>query len=148
MKKMKKVNLLAIMALMFIVVATSCSSDDGDRPTIEFLQPISHPVYQPGDTIHLHAILRDNVGLSQYKIDIHYAGDGHTHGVVPLSNSVEWIYLHEGTITGTVHTLQAEIEIPTSIDGSQIKAGEYHVGVFVINSSGSDNKAFVDIDIE
>jgi hypothetical protein len=145
---MKKVNLLAIMALMLTVITTSCSSDDGDRPTIEFLQPVSQAVYQPGDTIHVHAVLRDNVQLSQYKIDIHYAGDGHTHGVVPLSNTVEWLFLQEGALTGTVDTLSAHIPIPTSINGSEIKTGEYHVGIFVINSAGSDNKTFKDIDIE
>lgn len=145
---MKKLNLLVVFAIVFATAFTSCSSDDGNRPTLQIMEPTKDAVFIAGDPIHVHAILKDDKQLSKFKIDIHYAGDGHTHGVVPRSAFVEWNYINEGNISGTEFTLDKMIEIPTTINESPIRKGEYHLGIFVLNSSGSETKSWVDIIIE
>lgn len=157
---MKKLNVFVIMALMLTVITTSCSSDDdnidNERPTIEILEPHDHDEYEPGGELHVNAILKDNVALSQYKIDIHYSGDGHTHRSEAKDedhdHSVEWDHEIIESISGREHTIDIIIQIPEEImhDGKmhKIKEGKYHFGIFVIDAAGNDVEAFMDIEIE
>lgn len=147
---MKKLNVLAIMAILFAAVFTSCSSDDGERPSVEVMEPHDNSVVSKGGKILLKAMLADEIELSSYKVDIHYAGDGHTHKDGDASG-VEWDFEMTQEISGTTHEIDMEIDVPLSImhQGKEetVKEGEYHLGVFVINGSGRDNRTFVDIEI-
>lgn len=151
---MKKVSLVAIMALVLVVFSTSCNSDDGDRPTVQILEPTRNATFQPGEEIRINAILSDELELSQFKLDIHYAGDGHSHRPISLSEMPEFEWDHEviESISGSTYEVDMTIQIPETImlNGVEhaIKRSDYHVGIFAINSAGFDNKAFVDIKIE
>jgi hypothetical protein len=149
MKKMKNILFKLSFAMVFLFI--SCSSDDEVldtiAPGISILEPHDHEEFEPGETMHVEIIFTDNVQLASYKIDIHYAGDGHTHGVVPFSNSVEWTFVAEGVLTGNAYTLHADIEIPTMINGSPIKEGDYHFGVFALDAAGNETVVWIEIEV-
>lgn len=151
---MKKVSLIAIMALVIGLFSTSCSSDDGDRPTVQVLEPTRNATFQPGDEITVKAILTDEVELSQFKLDIHYAGDGHTHrpSISTKMPELEWDHEVIESISGSTYEVNISVQVPETImsGGTEhaIKRGDYHLGVFAISSRGFDNRSFVDIKIE
>ena len=66
---------------------------------------------------------------------------------MPFSNSVEWSHIEEGTITGTAYTLHAHIDIPTTINGSPIKEGDYHFGVFALDAAGNETVVWIKIEV-
>jgi uncharacterized protein (DUF1015 family) len=77
----------SILKYSFITLSalfiTSCSSDDSSldttKPEINLISPKDEAHLHLGDEINIEAILKDNIELGAVKIDIHYAGDGHTH---------------------------------------------------------------------
>lgn len=156
---MKKINIIALMALMLSIITTSCSSDDDNaldnqNPTVEIMEPHENEEFEPGDQLHVKAMLADNVELSEVKIDIHFAGDGHVHGILSddHDHSIEWAYELVRSINGTDYEIDEIIEIPEVIehDGElhSIMHGEYHFGIYVIDASGNEAQAFLDFKIE
>jgi len=159
---MKKINIIALMALIITTITTSCSSDDdngldNEIPTVEIMEPHESDMFEPGQELHVHAMLGDNVELSEVKIDIHYAGDGHEHRPLATLNddqehAVEWSNELIKSISGSDYELDEVIMIPEQIehDGEMhsIKHGEYHFGIFVIDASGNEAQAFLDFVIE
>lgn len=145
-------NIIFKLSLVLVFIFVSCSSDDDNvldtvAPGITIVEPHDHEEFEPGETIHVEINFTDNVQLASYKIDIHYAGDGHTHGVVPFDSNVEWTYIEEGDLTGTAFTLHAHIDIPTTINGSPIKEGDYHFGVFALDAAGNETVVWIEIEV-
>lgn len=139
-----KYSFAAIIALGI----ASCSSDDdgfvdNEKPTIQIKEPLNEAHLHVGETINVDALLGDNVALSTYKIDIHFAGDGHTHE--HKAATTDWAYNVVETIEGdNVKSYQVTktIEIP---DG--ITSGAYHFGILAIDKSGNEQQSYIELDI-
>ncbi|WP_338395908.1 DUF4625 domain-containing protein [Fulvitalea axinellae] len=98
--------------------------------------------------MNLKAKFTDNKGLASYKVDIHYAGDGHSHSHSLVQNTINLRQYSEGhedpynlnkvvQISGTTHNLdwkkdKIEIMIP-----AEVKHGEYHLHISVLDKSGN-----------
>jgi hypothetical protein len=137
------INLILITGVIFI---SACDREDVDTvaPTIEILQPQDHAEFEPGDVIQLRAILRDDIQLGAYKVEIHIDDDGHTHGKI-LHTGVPWTYF----ITGNIPPGLREYELNLDIEIDESAAhGEYHIGVFCTDASGNETVEFIEIDIE
>jgi hypothetical protein len=150
MKQMKNQILIYTASLFSLFVVQSCSTDDENtdttKPFIVLISPEEDQHFHPGETINFHAVFSDNVELASYKIEIHHAGDGHTH----KNENAEWYFVYTAPISGNQTTYNAlhEIEIPMEIAGEAIEVGHYHLGVYLIDASGNEQQHFMEIEIE
>lgn len=144
------------LSLLAIVTFSACSDDDNidtTKPEIEIVTPDDDEHFHPGDTFELRAILTDNEELASWKVDIHHNSDGHTHSqVIRLKHGgehsheeEEWHFHKEGSIeSGTKqYVLILEIEIPHDAEH-----GDYHLGIYVTDKAGNENKAFITFEVE
>lgn len=143
------------LSLLAIAHFSACSDDDNvdtTKPEIEFVTPGDDAHFHPVETFELRAILTDNEELAAWKVEIHHNADGHIHSqVIKLKHGSEhdheeeWHFHKEGTIeSGTKrYELILEIEIPNDAEH-----GEYHLGVFVTDKAGNENKAFITFEVE
>lgn len=140
---MKNIAFLGLMALSLI----ACNSEDNnaldqEKPTVNITLPTEHQVFEPGDEIHVQALLTDNESLASYKIEIHSAGDGHTHShsVLSANDHQEFHYDVSFEISGTSYEVNRSITIPENAEEEH-----YHLGIFVLDSSGNQNQQFIEI---
>lgn len=155
---MKNHKFLSLFAITSSLLMTSCNNDDDaiavildtEKPTITLNDPVDDEVIAPGSDIHFDAVFTDNVELASYKVDIHDASDGHTHGrgladetTNPWSHNQSW-QIEAGLKTKSVHH---HIAVPTTVNGKPIKEGHYHLGVFCIDKAGNEQKLFIEIAI-
>ena len=153
MKNLNKILSLALIAMLTFACSDDDDALDAQAPVIEVMEPAVNSEFEPGDMLHIHAEITDDVQLSSYRIDIHFGGDGHTHR--PVANAegehMEWSYDETGTISGTAHSLEKDIEIPHHImhDGveHEIEAGDYHIGIFIIDATGNETELFRTIEV-
>lgn len=144
MKKFIKYGLSLVIASFII----SCSSDDDGvldtvDPVVLMNSPSNMDEFDPGDEINFDISFVDNVALASYKIDIHWAGDGHTHRPSPMHDHddlIEWDFEVTGNLTGTVDQVQMTVPIPENA-----KHDLYHVGVIVLDEAGNEGRMFIDI---
>jgi len=139
---------------MLILIGTfgmiSCSSDDENvdtqKPVIILNQPLDETEFHFGENLQIEAEFSDNVGLASYKIEIHSAGDGHTHR---LLSETEWFHSESHPIAGspTYYIAQREILIPSEINGEPVQEGHYHLGIYLVDTSGNEQQFFVEVDI-
>lgn len=138
-------NIHLILILLIGIFLTSCSNDDDNAdttpPTITIIEPHEDEIFDAGTTMHAEITFSDNVELASYKIDIHHAGDGHGHGGRNIME--EWDYEVEGALFGEDYTLHSEIAIPEDAE-----EGEYHFGVFALDTSGNETVVWSEIIIE
>lgn len=96
-----------------------------------------------GDQLKFEVIFRDDVALSQYKIDIHSNFDCHGHGpgavpgvAVPQVDNLtaDWAVLDIVDLSGTAQNISRTLEVPENIT-----AGNYHFQIQVIDEAGNDN---------
>jgi hypothetical protein len=153
---MRKILLLVVP---FVLFAMSCSDDDLDLtpPTITFtsLQPAPQSlevcgvledsvfVLCGGELLAFEVIMRDDVSLSQYKIDIHQNFDCHGHGggaapggAIPNlpGNTTDWAYLSIENLTGQEEVISWQLAAPENVT-----AGFYHFQVQVLDEAGNDS---------
>ncbi|HLW62923.1 MAG TPA: DUF4625 domain-containing protein [Flavobacterium sp.] len=139
---MKKLALLSlsIIGSLFIV---SCSDDDNTvdttKPTIEIVSPTDHQEVEPGSSFFFKANLSDDSGLASYKIEVHYAEDGHEH---KKTFAEEFVFNVSVEVPGQVKTFSAEetIDVPETA-----KEGHYHIGITVLDTFGNQNQQFTEI---
>lgn len=152
-----KFKLNSILTLFIAAVfLTSCSSDDDatldtEKPTISIIEPHNDDEIAPGGEIHFEALFTDNVALASYKIEIHDDFDDHTHAQVKSSHDLNpWSYEEVFQIPAGQTSFEADnhIEVPTTFNGQPISEGIYHLGVYVTDTSGNEEQAFVTIHIE
>jgi hypothetical protein len=139
----KTIYLLMILGIVFI---SACDREDVDTtaPTIEILQPQDHAEFEPGDVIQLRAILRDNIELRSYKVEIHINDDDHTHGRV-LDTGQPWTYFFAAEIERGQREYHLSLDIEIDDHAAH---GEYHIGVFCADASGNESVEFIEIDVE
>lgn len=145
MKKLKFIYAFAVVTALF---SASCSSDDNSgtdtqKPTIIINEPTDGRVIHAGDEIHTDIDFMDNVQLASYKIDIHFAGDGHSHKVMHGSEGhQEWAYETSGTLSGKNDNIHLHIDVPEDVE-----EGHYHFGVYAIDKAGNQNVVWIELDV-
>lgn len=152
-----KIKLNSILTLIVAAVfLTSCSSDDDaapdtQKPTISIIEPHNDEEIAPGGELHFEALFTDNVELASYKIEIHDDFDDHTHSQLKGSHDLNpWSFEQVFQIPAGQTSFEAvqHIDIPTMINGELISEGIYHLGVYVTDTSGNEEQAFVTLHIE
>ncbi len=139
---MKKTMLFNLIIPVLFFGLMGCSQDDVDteKPVIEVKEPHDHAEFHPGDEIHVDIEFSDNVGLKEFKIDIHYGGD-HSHK--SLLDEIEWSFLHIEAIDGRNKHVHMHIDIPHNA-----KHGEYHFLVYCTDQAGNEAMVALEIEIE
>jgi hypothetical protein len=99
---------------------------------------------QSGEVFSFQATFSDNIGLSQYKIDIHQNFDchGHGEGATPAlalpnrENSTEdWFLIQIDDLEGREQIRQFELPVP-----DHVTAGNYHFSIQVLDEAGNDTQ--------
>lgn len=145
---MKNLKIITLWTLSLGLLSISCSNDDSDsqtdtqKPSITLISPQDEQVFEAGEQIQVQANFTDNVALASYKIDIHFAGDGHQHRGLLESEHQQWVYETTGSLSGTSDTLHLDIPIPTNAE-----EGHYHFGVYAIDVSGNQQVIWSEIEI-
>lgn len=143
MKKYIYQSIVLSIAILF----TACSSDDDNAldnevPTITINVPQQEQHFDLGGKIMLNIELEDNIALSAYRLNIHQASDGHTHGVVTMNEA--WEYNENTTLENSPQSFLVEDEINIPAD---IAEGDYHFGIIVLDNSGNQTEAYLDIEV-
>lgn len=145
--------------LLLAILIIGCEDDDIDLtpPTMDVIKYEPEPVegeicgsMEPvvfylsgGEKLTFDVVFRDDVALSQYKVDIHNNFDCHGHGggsapsvVVPnVENQTEdWTLLDVVDLSGMSEQVIRTLESPENVT-----AGNYHFQIQVIDESGNDN---------
>lgn len=141
---MKKINFIFVFAV--VTALFSCSSDDNSgtdtqKPTIVIVEPADGEVLHAGEEIHVDIDFLDNVALASYKIDIHFAGDGHSHEK-SMEDHIKWAYETNGLLSGKEDSVHLHIPVPENTE-----EGEYHFGVYATDKAGNQNVVWIEIDI-
>ncbi len=143
---MKNIKFITVLAVVTALFTLSCSDDDSNKdtqkPTITLITPQDEQVFEAGEQIHVQANFTDNVALASYKIDIHYAGDGHQHRTLSEDENQQWAYETTGSLSGTSDTIHIDILIPTDAE-----EGHYHFGVYAVDASGNQQVVWSEIEV-
>ena len=142
---------------IFALAAAACSDDkDTTGPEITLLQPANEDAFARGDEISIEFDLADPSGINEYKIDIHYAGEGHEHahsqalGVTPThedGGEEEEPWKFQETYTDQKGKTFAHVELTVPVPDN-IHGGEYHLGILATDAESNESEAYIDIDIE
>ena len=145
-----KTYIFKILLAFSVLILDSCSGDDDQvvdtqKPEIVLNSPGEHQEFMPGEEIYLNADFSDNVELGSYKIEIHYAEDGHTHK--GNEEFAEWFYTETGPLEpGSVQTnFQKQIPVPLEINNLPIAEGHYHFGIYLTDKAGNEQQFFSEI---
>jgi hypothetical protein len=133
--------LSTITVFLLLLTVASCNKNiDNEKPVIlnaTLNGENVNPVVLNGENAVLKAIFKDNEALGEYKVDIHDAFDGHTHG---KTAATPWSTVIINKIEGKEHNLELPINIPTDA-----AAGPYHLILYCIDKEGNEAD-FVEID--
>ena len=158
---MKKINLF-LLSMTIIALFLSCSGNDIDdsvkdleKPTITdegiVAMPENCQTYKPGEKIPVRYILKDNIELGRYNIEIHNNFDHHSHstsaGDCPLdpkktANDKVWIFNQDFTIPSgcRTFTIHQDIDIPTDR-----QPGDYHFVIRFTDKAGHQDLKAISI---
>lgn len=131
------------LSIFSILLAfSSCTEDDTildtTKPEVILATPTEHQAYEFGQAINIQAILKDNIELGAYKIEIHSDEDGHQH----RSMTSAWEFTDTAVIEGTKeYLLNKTIPIPAG----DYTEGHYHLGIIVIDKAGNETQSFIEI---
>jgi hypothetical protein len=130
---MKKTILIlsGVFLLTTTVVLEGCKKPDEEKPTLTLSEPENGEIFDSGTKIHVEGIAKDNRELSQLKIDIHDAFDGHTHGKI-TSGATAFSIVKVINLEGKEVAFHEDIQIPLNT-----LAGKYHVTVSVVDEAGN-----------
>lgn len=138
---MKKIVTSALMlSLCMSLVFVACKKEDEEKPVIKVSSPTTGKHYHHNDEIHFKAVIEDNEELKEYKIDIHYAGDGHSHK--SGGDHVKWEFEDIVSISGEKAEIDRMIKVPDNAE-----EGKYHFIVEATDAAGNEAD-FIEIDIE
>lgn len=151
-----KTTLKLFLPVIAAALVTSCSSDDNtvvdtQSPTIAVGEPHNEEEVAPGEELHIEAVFTDNVALASYKIEIHEDFDDHTHAINKSEHENNpWSYDEVFQIPAGQSSFEAihHLDVPTEINGMSISEGAYHVGIYVTDTAGNEEQAFLEVHIE
>jgi len=127
---------IKLLSLAFLAIAiSSCKKDDPDntKPIIASIEePHENDTLFSGTEMHVEGLVTDNEELSQLKIDIHSADDGHDHGKVSSASFFEAIRIID--LAGRNQVFHEDIDIP-----QEAAAGKYHVIISAVDASGNQS---------
>lgn len=123
--------MLSTVLLTSTVLINSCKKNDEEKPTLILEEPEDGQIVNSGTTLHVEGKAKDNVGLSQLKIDIHDAFDGHSHGRL-ASGATAFSIVRIVNLSGKEAKFHEDINIPVNT-----LAGKYHVIVSVVDEAGN-----------
>lgn len=147
---MKRLNSFAVpTAFLFAttLLFTACNDDDTD-PTVETTPPTialtggtsTEMSVSTGSTLTLNATIADNTDLSQVRVEIHDAFDGHSHGKTAAATPFVWDTVI--TVSGSnTYNLALAIAIP-----ADAATGPYDVILEALDAAGNAAE-FVEIDL-
>jgi len=142
---MKNIKYLGAFFVLFSLLTACKPAADTEAPVIELvsISPnlISDTVcgsleannvirLRSGQDLQFQLRLKDNEGLSQYKIDIHENFDCHGHKAITVN---PWQVLQIIDISGTEMTENKVIRVPTNAT-----AGTYHFQIRLLDLSGNE----------
>lgn len=134
MKKLKLFSMFAAATLLF----TACSSDDDngeepqiDPPLVTLEDPENGAHFHLGDRIHVDGEVH-GTDLSELRIDIHWAGDGHGHGKKADDPDNQWHQEWVIELSGNNEHFHEHIDIP-----EDIAEGEHHLIVDALDNAGN-----------
>ncbi len=123
----------ASLLVIHMLSITSCKKNEVDeiRPVIsEITEPLMNDTLLSGSELHVDLKVSDNEELSQLKIDIHSAEDGHSHGKVDASAFWETVVIVD--LSGKEQLVHEYIDIP-----NDAASGVYHVILTAVDKSGN-----------
>jgi uncharacterized lipoprotein YbaY len=146
---------------IFALTLAACSDEkDTTGPEIKLIQPEApygaELTFARGDSITIEFTLADPSGINVYKIDIHYAGDGHTHDAHSHALSATatpeeedeheepWSFQKDYDDQKGKTSAHVTLTLPIPDD---IHGGEYHLGILATDAEGNESKVYIDIDI-
>lgn len=118
-----------------MVILASCASDqlDTEAPVLTDVQingSEERITVQTQTVLDMDVVATDNEGVSQIKIDIHEAFDGHDHGKREQSS---WTYVKIIETSGPSVNVEDNPLIP-----QQVASGPYHAVFRVLDESGNE----------
>jgi hypothetical protein len=127
-----KMNLIKTSILTFALSLAlfACKKPDDIKPEITIESPSEGQGFAQNGNLIFKAKFTDDRELSQYKVDIHGAEDGHGH---QLQSDVEWVEVFVGDLSGTEQKVERNLPIPANA-----KTGPYHVVVKCIDKAGNE----------
>jgi hypothetical protein len=147
MKLRSKLHYL-VLALALAIFTTACNkkeecvipeAQDVTRPVIEVITPANNAEFVGGSVIPVKIKFTDNKSLKSFKVEIHDAFDGHTHG---KNAATVFAFDTVGSISGTAAEVRFDIFIP-----ADVAAGLYHMMVYSFDAVGNEAE-FREVDIK
>ena len=152
---MKLLSNLVIASLAFAIF--SCSNDDDtttdtSAPTIESVKLNNTEMIGATEEIEVHeddslsftVMVADSEGLSQLRVSIHHAEDGHEHRSKKNEEELEEMaFIKEFDLSGTSATSFVKFA-----DSLHYEGGEYHVEIAVINQAALRTEAVYEFHLE
>lgn len=128
-------NSIFIVAAMLLIASCNKKEEDeatdSTRPVIENFTLAADSV-QAGGEITVYMNVSDNAALSQAKLDLHPAGDGHSH----RRSSLEFEYYNIIDLKGAkTHSDTISIAVPMDADKE-----EYHFTLLCTDQSGNESE--------
>lgn len=150
--KMK--NITYLLTLIISALLLNACSDvveiDVEKPTIDLSIEGAFPTNC--DTLYfdepftVKAMLKDNMALGSYNIDIHNNFDQHNHSTeIETCNLDEkkkavnpYVFIADYSIedASEEHLVELEMTIPSSDDGAMYDEGDYHFKINVVDQEG------------
>lgn len=132
--RMKKIS-LALASLLVLGVSACKKNDDNTpkdttKPVITLNSPSDDDEFISGKVISVQGKITDDTELSQYKIEMHNAFDGHTH---KKTGATAFTWDTIVNISGKEAVLNFEITLPVDI-----AAGPYHFIVNALDKAGNE----------
>lgn len=128
-------SLLLLSSIAIISFSSSCKKDEPDKEApviVSVSEPINDDTLYTGNELHVDLKVTDNEALSQVKIDIHSAEDGHSHG--KIAAGAYWEEIRIVNVSGTSFDMHEHIDIPTTA-----AAGKYHVIITAVDKAGNQS---------
>ena len=147
---MKNISRFFILIIAITALA-SCKKDDDnkkkdtaapviDKVLINGKADMDHLHMHPGDEIELEIHFSDNEELKSAKIEIHHAGDGHSHRTQAAPFSYSTIL----ELSGKQAHKHLDIHIPENATD-----GDYHLTIQAIDASGNESTLyFAEFEVE
>lgn len=117
----------------------SCGKDDDQKPQDTTPPSVDNvllnglstePELMQGDTLDIELLFSDNEALNSAKLEIHHAGDGHSH----RKTVSEFSYSEILSLQGTSEEVELKVKIPEDAE-----SGEYHFTVLVLDNAGNES---------
>jgi len=127
--------------LCLISMSVACVKEKDKTPPLisEVSAPVMNDTLIAGQALLIKAKVTDNEALSQLKIEIHGASDGHSHG--KSDPYAYWQSMRIVNLSGTSIDIHESFEIP-----QDAAAGIYHVILTGVDKAGNQS-AFVEREV-